>query len=135
MGRKIITAMGGNIRGRTVAVLGLAFKQDTDDMRDSPAIAVVQALNDAGAYIRAFDPAAMDQAKSMLPDITYVDDAYHAIDGADALVIATPWDAFRALDLKRIATLLTAPVVVDLRNIFNPAEVRSAGLTYTGIGR
>jgi UDPglucose 6-dehydrogenase len=135
MGRKIITAMGGNIRGRTVAVLGLAFKQDTDDMRDSPAIAVVQALNDAGAHIRAFDPAAMDQAKSMLPDITYVDDAYQAIDGADALVIATPWDAFRALDLKRIATLLAAPVVVDLRNIFNPAEVRSAGLTYTGIGR
>jgi UDPglucose 6-dehydrogenase len=135
MGRKIITAMGGNIRGRTVAVLGLAFKQDTDDMRDSPAIAVVQALNDAGAHIRAFDPAAMDQAKPMLPDITYVGDAYQAIDGADALVIATPWDAFRALDLKRIATLLAAPVVVDLRNIFNPAEVRSAGLTYTGIGR
>lgn len=135
MGRKIVAAMGGNIRGRTVAVLGLAFKQDTDDMRDSPAIAVVQALTDAGANVRAFDPAAMDQAKPMLPDIAYVNDAYQAIDGADALVVVTPWDAFRALDLKRIAALLAVPVVVDLRNIFDPVEVRAAGLAYTGIGR
>lgn len=135
MGRKIIAAMEGDTRGRTVALLGLAFKQDTDDMRDSPAIAVVQALVDTGAKVRAFDPAAMEQARSLLPDIDYVDDAYRAIEGADALVIATPWDAFRALDLKRVARLLAAPVVVDLRNILDPAEVRAAGLVYTGIGR
>ena len=135
MGRKIIAAMEGDTRGRTVALLGLAFKQDTDDMRDSPAIAVVQALVDTGAKVRAFDPAAMEQARSLLPDIDYVDDAYRAIEGADALVSATPGDAFRALDLKRVARLLAAPVVVDLRNILDPAEVRAAGLVYTGIGR
>lgn len=135
MGRKVIHAMGGEVRSRTVAVLGLAFKQNTDDMRDSPAIAVVQALTDAGAKVRAYDPEAMEQAKPLLPDIDYATGAYEAIEGADALVVVTPWDAFRALDLQRVKSLLVQPVVVDLRNIFDPAEVRAAGLTYTGIGR
>ena len=135
MGRKVLHAMGDDVRGRTVAVLGLAFKQNTDDMRDSPAIAVVQALTDAGAKVRAFDPEAMEQAKPLLPDIDYAAGPYEAIDGADALVVVTPWDAFRALDLKRVARLLAQPVVVDLRNIFDPAQVRAEGLDYTGIGR
>ncbi|MBB5716051.1 UDP-glucose dehydrogenase family protein [Sphingomonas aerophila] len=135
MGRKVIAAMGGSIRGKTVAVLGLAFKQNTDDMRDSPAIAVVQALTDAGAVVRAFDPEATEQARPLLPDIEYATGPYEAIEGADAVVVVTPWDAFRALDLKRIKSLLAAPVVVDLRNIFDPEQVRSAGLEYTGVGR
>ena len=135
MGRKVIAAMGGSIRGKTVAVLGLAFKQNTDDMRDSPAIAVVQALTDAGASVRAFDPEATEQARPLLPDIEYATGPYEAIEGADAVVVVTPWDAFRALDLKRIKSLLAAPVVVDLRNIFDPEQVRSAGLEYTGVGR
>jgi UDPglucose 6-dehydrogenase len=135
MGRKVIAAMGGEVRGSTVAVLGLAFKQNTDDMRDSPAIAVIQALTDAGAQVRAYDPEATEQARLLLPDIDYAPGAYEAIEGADALVVVTPWDAFRALDLKRVARLLARPVVVDLRNIFDPAEVRAAGLTYTGVGR
>lgn len=135
MGRKVIAAMGGNIRGKTIGVLGLAFKQNTDDMRDSPAIAVVQALTDAGATVRAFDPEAAEQAKSLLPDIEYATGAYEAIEGADALVVVTPWDAFRALDLTRIRSLLNQPIVVDLRNIFDPGLVRAAGLTYTSVGR
>ena len=135
MGRKVIAAMGGEVRGRTVAVLGLAFKQNTDDMRDSPAIAVVQALTDAGAKVRAFDPEAMEQARPLLPDIDYAGGPYEAIEGADALVVVTPWDAFRALDLGRIKSLLASPVVVDLRNIYDPEQVRGAGLAYTGIGR
>ncbi len=135
MGRKVIAAMGGDIRGKTVGILGLAFKQDTDDMRDSPAIAVVQALTDAGARVRAYDPEAMEQAKLVLPDIDYAEDAYEAIEGTNALVVVTPWDAFRALDLTRIRSLLAEPIVVDLRNIFDPGQARAAGLAYTGVGR
>lgn len=135
MGRKVIAAMGGDIRGKTVSVLGLAFKQNTDDMRDSPAIAVVQTLTDAGATVRAYDPEASEQAKLLLPDIYYAAGPYEAIEGADALVVVTPWDVFRALDLNRIHSLLAEPIVVDLRNIFDPEQARAAGLTYTGIGR
>ena len=135
MGRKVITAMGGMVRNRTVAVLGLAFKQNTDDMRDSPAIAVVQALTDAGASVRAFDPEAMDQARALLPDIEYASGAYEAIEGADALVVVTPWDGFRALDLHRVKAALARPVVVDLRNIFDPEQMRAVGLEYTSVGR
>ena len=135
MGRKVIKAMGGDVRGRTVGVLGLTFKPNTDDMRDSPAIAVIQTLQDAGAAIRAFDPEGHEQAKTVLTDVTFMNSPYEAIDGADALVIVTEWDAFRALDLKRVARLLKAPVLVDLRNIYTPDEVAEAGLAYTGIGR
>ncbi|KKI20375.1 UDP-glucose dehydrogenase family protein [Sphingomonas sp. Ag1] len=135
MGRKVITAMGGDVRGRTVAVLGLTFKPNTDDMRDSPAIAVVQTLQDAGATIRAFDPEGQEQARKMLENIEYCEDAYDAMKGADALVIITEWDVFRALDLKRAKELLSQPVLVDLRNIYPREQVEAAGFTYTAVGR
>ena len=135
MGRKVITAMGGDVRGRTVAVLGLTFKPNTDDMRDSPAITVVQTLQDAGATIRAFDPEGQDQARKMLENIEYCEDAYDAMKGADALVIITEWDVFRALNLKRAKELLSQPVMVDLRNIYPREQVEAAGFTYTAVGR
>ena len=135
MGRKVIEALGGDARGRTIAVLGLAFKPNTDDMRDSPAIALIQTLQDAGARIHAYDPQSMVQARSVLNDVTYFDDAFSAMDGADALVIATEWDEFRALDLRRVRTLLREPVLVDLRNIYPRAAAEQAGLAYTAIGR
>lgn len=135
MGRKVITAMGGDVRGRTVAVLGLTFKPNTDDMRDSPAITVVQTLQDAGAAIRAFDPEGQEQARNMLENIEYCENAYDAMKGADALVIITEWDVFRALDLKRAKELLSQPVLVDLRNIYPREQVEAAGFTYTAVGR
>lgn len=135
MGRKVITAMGGDVRGRTVAVLGLTFKPNTDDMRDSPAITVVQTLQDAGAAIRAFDPEGQEQARKMLENIEYCENAYDAMKGADALVIITEWDVFRALDLKRAKELLSQPVLVDLRNIYPREQVEAAGFTYTAVGR
>jgi len=116
-------------------VLGLAFKPNTDDMRDSPAIAVIQTLQDAGAIIHAFDPKSMDQAREVLTDVAYFEDAYSAMDGADALVIATEWDEFRALDLRRVKALLHAPVLVDLRNIYPRGAVEQIGLAYTAVGR
>ncbi|HEX8382185.1 MAG TPA: UDP-glucose/GDP-mannose dehydrogenase family protein [Sphingomonas sp.] len=135
MGRKIIAAMGGEVRGKTVAVLGLTFKPNTDDMRDSPAISVIQTLQDAGATVKAYDPEGHEQARPMLPDIQYCEGPYQAIEGADALAIVTEWDAFRALDFARVKSLLKSPVLVDLRNIYNREEVEAAGFSYTGIGR
>jgi UDPglucose 6-dehydrogenase len=135
MGRKIIAAMGGEVRGKTVAVLGLTFKPNTDDMRDSPAISVIQALQDAGATVKAYDPEGHEQARPMLPDIEYCEGPYQAIEGADALAILTEWDAFRALDFARVKKLLKSPVLVDLRNIYNRTDVEAAGFSYTGIGR
>jgi UDPglucose 6-dehydrogenase len=135
MGRKVIQAMDGEVRGKTVAVLGLTFKPNTDDMRDSPAIAVIQTLQDAGARIRAFDPEGMSQAALVLDNVDYCDGPYEAIDGSDALVIVTEWDAFRALDLKRIHSMLNQPVLVDLRNIYPRDEVEAAGFRYVGVGR
>ena len=135
MGRKVIHAMGGDVRGKTVAVLGLTFKPNTDDMRDSPAIAVIQALQDAGAAIRAFDPEGEEQARLVLENVEYAEGPYQAIDGADALVIVTEWDAFRALDLRRVKSLLARPVLVDLRNIYPRSDVEAAGLSYAGVGR
>ncbi len=135
MGRKVIAACGGDVRGKTIAVLGLTFKPNTDDMRDSPAIAIVQTLQDAGATIRAYDPEGMEQAKKDLPDIGYCVSAYEAMDGADALVIVTEWDVFRALDLGRVKTLLKAPIMVDLRNIYPRDAVEAAGFDYTAVGR
>ena len=135
MGRKVVKAMGGDVRGKTVALLGLAFKPNTDDMRDSPALAVAQVLEDAGAHVRAYDPEAIDQARPLLPKVEFVDNAYAAVEGAHALVIVTEWDEFRALDLKRIAASLAEPVLVDLRNIYPPEEVAKAGLTLTQVGR
>ncbi|HEY0271408.1 MAG TPA: UDP-glucose/GDP-mannose dehydrogenase family protein [Sphingomonas sp.] len=135
MGRKVIKAMGGDARGKTIAVLGLTFKPNTDDMRDSPAIAVIQALQDAGATVRACDPEGVEQAKKMLTDVTYVEGAYATAEGADAVVIVTEWDAYRALDLKRLAETMKAPLLVDLRNVYSHDEAAKAGLTYVAIGK
>jgi UDPglucose 6-dehydrogenase len=135
MARKVIAACGGSVRGKTIALLGLAFKPNTDDMRDAPSIAVVTALEDAGARVRAFDPAAMEQARPLLPNITLCDDAYACAKGADALAIVTEWDAFRALDLDRLKQEMAAPVVVDLRNVYRPEDMRRRGFTYASIGR
>ena len=137
MGRKVIEAMGGAdaARGKKAALLGLTFKPNTDDMRDSPAIAIAQALADAGVQVAAYDPEGMEQARPLLPQVAMCDDPYTAIDGADAVVIATEWDAFRALDFDRVKTLANAPVLVDLRNIYNAQDVNAAGFEYTGVGR
>jgi len=135
MGRKVIRAMGGDARGKAVGVLGLTFKPNTDDMRDAPSIALIQALQDAGAVVRAYDPEGTEQARPLFTDVDFMTDPYAVADGADALVIVTEWDEFRALDLRRIAATLKAPVLVDLRNIYPEAEVTRAGLHYTGIGR
>ncbi|WCP71951.1 UDP-glucose dehydrogenase family protein [Sphingomonas hankookensis] len=135
MGRKVITAMGEDVRGKTVAVLGLTFKPNTDDMRDSPAIAVIQTLQDAGATIRAYDPEGMEHAAKLVDNVTFCDGVYQAIEGSDALVIVTEWDAFRALDLPRVKSLLSQPILVDLRNIYPRDVVEAAGFSYTAVGR
>ena len=136
MGRKVVAACGGSVRGKTIAVLGLTFKPDTDDMRDAPSISVVTALTDAGASIRAFDPEGMEQAKAVLPaGVTYCSDAYECVSGADAAVIVTEWNIFRALDLGRVKSLMAEPVLVDLRNIYRPEQVREKGFVYADIGR
>ena len=123
------------MRGKTVALLGLTFKPNTDDMRDSPSIAVVRTLQDAGATVRAYDPEGMEQAKLVLDNVTYCQSSYEAMDGADALVIVTEWDAFRALDLNRAKSLLKEPILVDLRNIYPREAVEKAGFRYTSVGR
>jgi UDPglucose 6-dehydrogenase len=135
MGRKVIAAMGGGARGKTVALLGLTFKPNTDDMREAPSLAIAQALLDAGAKVVAYDPEGMALAKPMLPGVTMVEGAYAAVEGANAVVLVTEWDAFRALDLKRIAGLAATPLLVDLRNVYQPTEARAAGLTYVSVGR
>ena len=137
MGRKVIDALGGPdaARGKKVAMLGLTFKPNTDDMRDSPAIAIALALRDAGVDVAAFDPEGMEIAQPLMPDVKMCESAYEAIEGADAVAIVTEWDAFRALDLRRVKELAKAPVLVDLRNIYTPEDVRAAGFTYESIGR
>ncbi len=135
MARKVVQACGGQVRGKRIAVLGLTFKPNTDDMRDAPAIALITGLLDQGAKISAYDPEGMANARDMLDGIDYADDAYACARGADALVIVTEWDAFRALDLERIRKDLNAPVLVDLRNIYDPQEMRRRGFTYVSIGR
>ena len=137
MGRKVLDALGGAdaARGKKAALLGLTFKPNTDDMRDSPAIAVAQALTDAGVEVAAYDPEGMELAQPLMPSVKMCDDPYSAIEGADATVIVTEWDAFRALDLTRVSELANAPVLVDLRNIYTPEDVRSKGFTYASIGR
>jgi UDPglucose 6-dehydrogenase len=135
MATRIIAACGGSLAGKTLAVLGLTFKPNTDDLREAPALAILPRLIAAGAAIRAFDPAGLAEAKRVLPDLVYCRDAYEAIDGADALVLLTEWNEFRALDLARVGRLLRRPLVVDLRNIYRPAEMAAAGLTYVSLGR
>jgi UDPglucose 6-dehydrogenase len=135
MARKVAHALGGNIRGKTVAVLGLTFKPDTDDMREAPSIPLVTGLLDLGAKVRAFDPVGMAQARGELPDITYCEDAYDCAQGADALVIVTEWVQFRALDLPRLKAAMKQPIVVDLRNVYRPAEMAEHGFSYSSVGR
>ncbi len=135
MAERVVEACDGTLKGKTVAVLGLTFKPNTDDMRDAPSLDIVPALIAAGAKITAFDPEGMAEAKKMLNDVQWCDDAYATMDGADALVIITEWNAFRGLDLERVKTLLKHPVLVDLRNIYEPAEMATAGFRYHCIGR
>ena len=135
MAQRVIAACGGSVKGKTIGVLGLTFKPNTDDMRDSPSLDIVPALVEAGATIRAFDPEGMEEAKKLLSGITYCDDTYSTLTGADCAVIITEWNEFRALDITRMKSLLAKPVVVDLRNVWDPAEMRDAGFTYISIGR
>ncbi|RYD60965.1 MAG: UDP-glucose/GDP-mannose dehydrogenase family protein, partial [Sphingomonadales bacterium] len=135
MGRKVIKAMGGEVRGKTVAILGLTFKPNTDDMRDAPSIAIIQTLQDAGATVRAYDPEGVEQARAVLSDVAFCASPYDAADKADALVIVTEWDEFRALDLGRMKTVLNRPLLVDLRNIYPAEEAKRAGFTLVGVGK
>jgi UDPglucose 6-dehydrogenase len=135
MARKVVTALGGSVRGKTVAVLGLTFKPNTDDIRDSPAIPLITALHDLGATVRGYDPAGMEQAKPQLPAVHYCESAYSAAEGADAIVIATEWEQFRALDLQRLKSVMNQPVIVDLRNIYRADEMKRANFRYFAIGR
>jgi UDPglucose 6-dehydrogenase len=137
MGRKVVDALGGfsEARGKTAALLGLTFKPNTDDMRDSPAIAVAQTLQDAGVNVAAYDPEGMELAAPLMPGVDMKKGVYEAIEGADVVVIVTEWDAFRALDFDRIKSIAKAPVLVDLRNVYDPAEIRAKGFEYSSVGR
>ncbi len=135
MGRKVVDALDGDVRGKTIAVLGLTFKPNTDDMRDAPSLSVIQTLLDSGAKVAAYDPEGIEQAKPLLTDVTFAASAYEAAKDAAAVVIVTEWDEFRALDLPRLAATMDGKVLIDLRNIYRPDEVTRAGLTYHGIGR
>jgi len=137
MGRKVLEALGGaeGARGKKVALLGLTFKPNTDDMRDAPSIAIAQTLQDAGVEVVAYDPEGMEMAAPLMPGVEMARGTYEAIAGADAIALVTEWDAFRALDLDRVKSLARAPVIVDLRNVYRPDEVRAKGFTYASIGR
>jgi len=135
MARKVVAALDGSVRGKTVAVLGLTFKPNTDDTRDSPAIPLITALQDLGATVRAYDPAGMEQAKPQLRGVDYCDGAYVAAEGAHAIVIATEWEQFRALDLNRLKNVMAQPVIVDLRNIYRADEMKRAKFKYVAVGR
>ena len=135
MGRKVIAACGGDVRGRRIAILGLTFKPNTDDMRDAPSIAIIRALQDAGAEVAACDPQGIEQARLVLENVIYTGSPWEAVDGAGAAVLVTEWDAYRALDLERLRSLLVHPVLVDLRNIYDRETAEAAGLRYHAVGR
>jgi UDPglucose 6-dehydrogenase len=135
MSRKVVAALGGNVRGCTIAVLGLTFKPNTDDMREAPSIPLIAALQDMGARVRAYDPAGMDLAKGILADIIYYESAYACAEGVDALVIVTEWEQFRALNLTRLKRIMARPIVVDLRNIYRADEMKRHGFHYVAVGR
>ena len=135
MAGRVAQALGGSVEGKRIGVLGLAFKQNTDDMRDAPSIPLIRSLIDQGASVIAFDPAAMKQAAPLIPGLEFAGEPYAVADGADALVIVTEWDEFRALDLDKLAGLMRGRTLVDLRNVYEPDEARRAGLDYLGIGR
>jgi UDPglucose 6-dehydrogenase len=130
-----IEQLVGDFAGKTIAVLGLSFKPETDDMRESPALEIINEMVARGAKVKAFDPVAMEEARKSLPDIEYSKDEYEAISGADALVFVTEWNQFRALDLEKVKSLLKSPKIADLRNIYEPATMRERGFEYTGVGR
>ncbi|HEX7776772.1 MAG TPA: UDP-glucose/GDP-mannose dehydrogenase family protein [Parvibaculum sp.] len=135
MAKKIIAACGGNLKGKTLGVLGVTFKPNTDDMRDAPSLDIVPLLQEAGAHIRAYDPEGMHEARKYLSNIEWTSDAYSVMPGADALLILTEWNEFRVLDFERIKSLLKAPLIIDLRNIYATAEMAAAGFTYHSVGR
>jgi len=135
MARKVSGALGGNLRGKTVAVLGLTFKPNTDDLREAPSIPLIMALKDMGAKVRAYDPVGMTHAHHEFPDVLFADGPYACADGADALVIVTEWEQFRALDLERIKRSMKQPVLIDLRNVYRPDEMAQLGFVYDSIGR
>jgi UDPglucose 6-dehydrogenase len=135
MARKIVTACDGSVAGKTIAVLGLTFKPNTDDMRDSPSLSIIPELQKQGALIRAYDPEGTKEASELLDDVNFCEEPYATMEGADALVIITEWNAFRALDLERVRSLLSQPLMIDLRNIYNPEEMKRAGFSYFSIGR
>ena len=135
MARRVVKACGGSVRGKVVAVLGLTFKPNTDDMRDAPSLALIAALKDQGARVRACDPEGVEAARRILEDVDFAPDAYACAEGADALVIITEWDAYRALDFGRLKSVMAAPVLVDLRNIYPPDEIARHGFSHVGVGR
>ncbi|MHB8283706.1 MAG: UDP-glucose dehydrogenase family protein [Caulobacteraceae bacterium] len=135
MADKVAQALGGDLTGKTIGLLGLTFKPNTDDMRDAPALAIIPALQAMGAKVQAFDPEGMEEAEKMLTGVDFRVGPYEAADGADAVVIVTEWDRFRALDLDRLKTAMRAPVIVDLRNVYRPDDLRAEGFTYVSIGR
>lgn len=135
MAQRVIAAVGGSVAGKTIGVLGLTFKPNTDDMRDSPSLAIIPALVAAGARVQAYDPEGIEESRKLLPDITYAGDTYEALENADCVVIMTEWNEFRGLDWGRIARRAKGRVVVDLRNIYNPEQVAASGFSYHSIGR
>ncbi|MER9862373.1 UDP-glucose/GDP-mannose dehydrogenase family protein [Mesorhizobium sp. M0185] len=135
MARKVVEACGGSVRGKTVGILGLTFKPNTDDMRDAPSLAIIQALQDAGASIKAYDPVGMEHARKMIEGIEFGESAYAVADGAHAIVIVTEWNAFRSLDLKRLRAVMATPVMVDLRNVYRGEDVVREGIAYSSVGR
>ena len=135
MARRVVEQCGGSVKDKTVAILGVTFKPNTDDIREAPSLEIVPALQDAGAEIRAFDPAGMNNARQVLKDVTWCESPYEAAEGAQAVVIITEWNEFRALDLERMKELMASQVMVDLRNIYNPDEMAAAGFRYCGVGR
>jgi UDPglucose 6-dehydrogenase len=134
MARKVIEAVGGSVEGLTVAVLGLTFKPDTDDMRESPSLSLIDALQRGGAAIRAHDPVGMEQALRYLNDVEFLDDPYDCVTGADAVVLMTEWDSLRRLDLRRVRSLVRQPVFIDLRNAYHADLMEKFGFSFTGIG-
>jgi UDPglucose 6-dehydrogenase len=135
MARKVSTALHGDVRGKQVALLGLTFKPNTDDMRDAPSIPLITALQDMGAKVRAYDPQGMEQAKQFVSGVTFCKDAYDCAAGASAIVIVTEWEQFRALDFDRLKKVMAKPVLVDLRNVYRPEQAARYGFSYEGIGR
>jgi UDPglucose 6-dehydrogenase len=135
MAEKVVAACGGSVRGKSIAILGLAFKPNTDDMREAPALSIIEALQENGAVIRAHDPASMEAAAPMLKGVYLAKNAYDAAQGADVAVIVTEWDAYRALDFKKLQASMRGRALVDLRNIYHPRDVECAGFSYSGVGR